>query len=167
MTTQSPSVLICILGEVYISNLISMLTLQSKLAEIGIKLEPKFYEHDIPPLTEIIQLHSSQTYTGIVLCGGNVGFETAAVLEGLIEPVYATVPVEMDLSGETTDIITHTVGFIAMPKESMTQQETENEIFLDNVKRSKCLDDVYVFQSLIEVEFRGDLAQRNVLKIRG
>ena len=160
-----PSVLVCVLGEVYISHLIALLNLQSKLAEIGIKMDRKFYEHDPPPLAEIVEFHGSEEYIGLVLCSGNVGFEPAAVLEGLIESVYAMVPAELDLC--KTPAMKHIVGFIAMPKERIRKQtKTTDESFLDAIKTSKCLDTKYKFVSVIEHEFRGDLAQRNMLKIR-
>lgn len=149
-----------ILGEVYLCNLVSLVSLQKTLEDSGIATRFLFFEDRVPSVHEMCRaVIDSPGAVFSVICPGNVGFEVGAALSGLISSSgKGRVPVALNVNDE--EMARTEPLFFSLSREDC-QRVIDGDSVLEGLPE---LDSK--FKALVEFTFRGQIGQRNFLKIR-
>lgn len=158
--SKDAEAVVFILGEVYLCNLISLVSLQKTLEDSGIATRFLFFEDRVPSVHEMCRtVIESPGAVVSVICPGNVGFEVQSALSGLMSSSgKGRVPVALNVHDE--DMAKVEPLFFSLSREDC-QRVLDGERVLEGLP---VLD--HKFKALVEFTFRGHVGQRNFLKIR-
>ena len=151
-----------ILGEVYLCNLISLVSVQKTCEDSGIIARFHFYEDRIPSIGEMCKQTLDNPHSAFaVICPGNAGFGPAQALEGLLEGSgKGRVPVALRIGDD--DMTATEELFYSISREGCQQILDKDPEQVTQQFR----DLGGGFKALVEYTFKGQIGQRNFLKIR-